>query len=134
MSSADSGKCIAQILEMYKHVNVIDAWDMERNVKVQHLSGNHKPLRNTIESNICVIYSILSMDSYFWYLLQCSYIKRKPTNLELLLSFLTVNSWSMNILAEEWELTFLTTKRHMQSLNPAAIRRLCFLDRFLMAS
>lgn len=92
MSSADSGKCIAQILEMYKRVNVIDAWDMERNVKVQHLSGNHKPLRNTIESNICVIYSILSMDSYFWYLLQCSYIKRKPTNLELLLSFLTVNS------------------------------------------
>lgn len=46
MSSADSGKCIAKILEMYKCVNVINAWDMERNVKVRHLSGNHKPLRN----------------------------------------------------------------------------------------
>ena len=47
MSSANSGKCIAKILEMYKRVNVINAWDMERNVKVQHLSGNRKPLRTT---------------------------------------------------------------------------------------
>jgi hypothetical protein len=38
----------------------------------------------------------------------------------------------MNILVEERVLTFFTMKRSMYSLNLAGIRRLCFLDRFLM--
>lgn len=49
---------------------------MERNVKfnIYQVTINHK--ETLIESNILMIYIILSMNSYFWYILQCCYIKK----------------------------------------------------------